>query len=42
MSKHKDIVISIFEEYIKLKLGKHDKKILGRHKGRRKQKGKKR
>ena len=33
MTKYKDIVINIIEEHIKLKIGKNDKKSMGRYKG---------
>ena len=41
MTKYKDIIINIYEEYIKLKIDKHGKVCMGRHKSRSKRSGKK-
>ncbi len=41
MKKYRDIIINIFEEYLKLRIKKNDKKSMGRHKGRPKRSSKK-
>ena len=40
MTKYKDIVLNIFEEYVKLILKKDDEKSLGKHKGKSKRQSK--
>lgn len=40
MTKYKDIVLNIFEEYIKLIVKKDDKKSLGKHKSKSKRQSK--
>lgn len=40
MTKYKDIIINIFEEYIKLKVKIRDKKSLGKYKSRSKRSSK--